>query len=48
MDYECCGTCRFHRMSEQNAEWECANEASEYYSDYTPYDFWCIECEERR
>lgn len=46
MDKECCGTCRFHR-TDDDGEWICVNEDSEYYTDYTKYGDWCEEHEER-
>lgn len=43
---ECCGTCRFHRIDD-DGEWICVNEDSEYYTDYTEYGDWCEEHEEK-
>ena len=40
MDKECCGTCRFHR-TDDNGEWVCANDLSEYYALETEYGDTC-------
>lgn len=43
---ECCGTCRFHRKDD-DGEWICVNELSEYYTDYTSFEDSCVDYEER-
>ena len=41
---QCCGTCKFHR-TDDNGEWVCTNDLSEYYALETEYgdtcDDWC-------
>lgn len=41
-----CGTCKYH-CTDDNGEWICVNELSEYYTDYTEYGDWCESHEER-
>lgn len=40
-----CGTCKYHRR--EDAQWICGNEISDYFSDYTDYDDYCEDWEER-
>lgn len=45
----CCGTCRYHRFNKGYGDWECQNEDSDNYLDFTGYDdgFLCDAYEER-
>lgn len=36
-DEKCCGTCRFHRYSQEMQDWWCANHDAEDYTDFTGY-----------
>lgn len=44
-DDEVCGKCRHHCGSSRG--WYCANERSDFYSNYTEYGNRCDEFEER-
>ena len=39
---QCCGTCKFHR-TDDNGEWVCANDLSEYYALETDYSDGCVD-----
>ena len=43
---QCCGTCKFHR-TDDNGEWVCTNDLSEYYALETDYSDVCVDYEER-
>ena len=43
---QCCGTCKFHR-TDDNGEWICVNDMSEYYALKTDYSDVCVDYEER-
>lgn len=43
---ECCGTCKFHR-TDDNGEWVCTNDLSEYCALETDYSDVCVDYEER-
>ena len=43
----CCGTCRYHFHESVDDGWVCVNDASEYVTDWTDFDFCCDEYEER-
>lgn len=45
---ERCGTCKYHRRDDTTDGWFCANEESDYYSDFTEYKDKCEEWEGRR
>ena len=40
----CCGTCKYHKP--RNGDFECTNENSDFYADYTDYNHHCEEYEE--
>ena len=44
MKRDCCGTCKYHKP--RNGDFECANENSDFYADYTDYNHHCEEYEE--
>jgi hypothetical protein len=44
---ECCGTCCWHEHENEHDEFVCTNQESEYYSDYTYYEFSCDDYESR-
>ena len=46
----CCGTCRHHRFNQGYGDWECRNEDSDNYMDFTGYDdgSLCDAYEERK
>lgn len=39
---ECCGTCKFHR-TDDNGEWVCTNDLSEYYALEADYSDMCVD-----
>ena len=39
---QCCGTCKFHR-TDDNGEWVCTNDLSEYYALETDYSDICVD-----
>lgn len=39
---KCCGTCKFHR-TDDNGEWVCVNDLSEYYALETDYSDMCVD-----
>ena len=39
---QCCGTCKFHR-TDDNGEWVCTNDLSEYYALETDYSDGCMD-----
>ena len=43
---QCCGTCKFHR-TDDNGEWVCTNDLSEYYALETDYSDGCVDYEGR-
>lgn len=43
---ECCGTCRWHRKDIEG-DWVCMNDESDYFTDWTEYDYHCEEWESR-
>lgn len=43
----CCGTCRYHRHESIDDGWVCVNDESDYYTDWTDYEFCCSEWEGR-
>lgn len=43
----CCGNCKWHKPDKQVDDFVCDNCSSDYYTDYTPYEFECEEWEER-
>lgn len=44
---QCCGTCRHHVHENIDDGWVCTNPRSDYVTDWTEYDDWCEEWEER-
>lgn len=50
MDDNCCGTCKFHHHDSaimHKGDYVCVNPESEYCSDYTMYDDYCMDYESR-
>lgn len=41
-----CGTCKYHRIDDEG-EWICVNNVSDNYTDYTDFNDYCIDYEER-
>ena len=39
---QCCGTCKYHR-TDDNGEWVCTNDLSEYYALETDYSDGCVD-----
>ena len=39
---QCCGTCKFYR-TDDNGEWVCTNDLSEYYALETDYSDECVD-----
>lgn len=44
---EICGTCKYHKHESVDDGWVCVNPESEYCTDWTEYDDWCIDWEWR-
>jgi len=44
----CCGTCRWHEHESIDDGWICVNSDSEYCSDWTDYNHYCEDYEERK
>ena len=44
---QCCGTCKYHVHESIDDGWVCVNSDSEYCTDWTDYDHYCDEYEER-
>lgn len=44
---KCCGTCKYHQHEDIDDGWVCVNDESEYVADWTEYDDYCEEWEER-
>lgn len=47
MNEKCCGTCKYHQHENIDDGWVCVNSDSEYVADWTEYNDWCGEWEER-
>lgn len=47
LDKKCCGTCKYHHHENIDDGWVCVNSDSEYVADWTEYNNWCDEWEER-
>lgn len=43
----CCGNCRYHFHVSISDGWICSCNASDYFADWTDFDFCCDEYEER-
>lgn len=48
LDDKCCGTCKYHYHKNIGDGWECVNDRSEYFADWTEYSDSCDEWEERK
>ena len=48
IDEKCCGTCKYHYHKNIGDGWECVNDRSEYFADWTEYSDSCDEWEERK
>ncbi|MGF0147657.1 hypothetical protein ACQRDF_09595 [Lachnospiraceae bacterium SGI.054] len=46
-DDKCCGTCKYHYHKNIGDGWECVNDRSEYFADWTEYSDSCDEFEGR-
>lgn len=44
-DDKCCGTCKYHYHKNIDDGWECVNDRSEYFADWTGYKDSCEEWE---
>ena len=44
---ECCGNCKWHKHEDISDGWVCCNSDSEYVADWTEYNDWCEEYEEK-
>ena len=47
LDDKCCGTCKYHYHKNIGDGWECVNDRSEYFADWTEYSDSCDEFEGR-
>lgn len=47
LDDKCCGTCKYHYHKNINDGWECVNDKSEYFANWTEYRDSCDEWEGR-
>lgn len=47
LDDKCCGTCKYHYHKNIGDGWECVNDRSEYFADWTEYSDSCDEWEGR-
>ena len=45
---ECCGTCKYHQHEDVDNGWVCVNPDSDYCSDWTEYNDYCVDYEERK
>lgn len=43
IDDKCCGTCKYHYHKNICDGWECVNDRSEYFADWTEYSDSCDE-----
>lgn len=48
IDDKCCGTCKYHYHKNICDGWECVNDRSEYFADWTDYSDSCDEWEGRK
>ena len=48
LDDKYCGTCKYHYHKNIGDGWECVNDRSEYFADWTEYSDSCDEWEERK
>lgn len=48
IDEKCCGTCKYHYHKNIGDGWECVNDRSEYFADWTEYSDSCDEWEGRK
>lgn len=46
---KCCGTCKYHYHDKDMLDWDyiCVNDSSDNCSEYTMYDDYCEEWEDR-
>ena len=44
---ECCGTCKWHQHENIDDGWVCVNSDSDYCADWTDYNDYCMDYEER-
>ena len=44
---ECCGTCNYHCRADDEDDWTCENEDSEFYAVWTDYEDCCDHYERR-
>ena len=47
IDDKCCGTCKYHYHKNIGDGWECVNDRSKYFADWTEYSDSCDEWEGR-
>lgn len=45
---KCCGKCKYHRHEDIDNGWVCCNPDSDYCSDWTEYNDYCVDYEERK
>lgn len=43
-----CGNCRFHKYDSKIDLWFCENPESEWYTDWTEYNYECDDFEDRK
>lgn len=48
IDEKCCGTCKYHYHKNIGDGWECVNDRSEYFADWTEHSDSCDEWEGRK
>lgn len=46
-DEKCCGTCKWHKHERIDDGWVCTNPDSHCCADWTEYNDWCQEWEDR-
>lgn len=44
---KCCGTCKYHEHESVDDGWVCVNADSQYCTDWTDYNHYCEDWEER-
>lgn len=47
MDKKCCGNCKYHKYENISQGYVCVNDTSEFVADWTEYNDYCDEWEER-
>lgn len=47
MTEKCCGTCKYHQHEDIDDDWVCVNADSPHCTDWTEYNDYCEDWEER-